>query len=169
MRGAGEILLVACYELGHQPLAVAWPTAFLERAGYAPAVLDLSVEPLDLEKVRRARLVAISVPMDTALRLGVRVAARVRELNLGSQIVFYGFYAALNADYLLREARATAVLAGELETELVEVAQRLESGARAASMADPVLQKLDFPPPSRAALPSLKKYAHLDHDGVLQL
>src|SRR2546421_424743 len=34
----GAILLVACYELGHQPLAVAWPAAFLERAGYAPAV-----------------------------------------------------------------------------------------------------------------------------------
>ena len=73
MRGAGEILLIACYEMGHQPLAVAWPTAFLERAGYAPAVLDLSVEPLDAEKIRRARLVAISVPMHTALRLGVRL------------------------------------------------------------------------------------------------
>ena len=34
MRAAGEILLIACYELGHQPLAVAWPSAFLERAGY---------------------------------------------------------------------------------------------------------------------------------------
>ena len=56
MRSPGDILIVACYEMGHQPLAVAWPTAFLERAGYAPAVLDLSVEPLDLEKVRRARV-----------------------------------------------------------------------------------------------------------------
>jgi radical SAM superfamily enzyme YgiQ (UPF0313 family) len=169
MRSPGHILIVACYEMGHQPLAVAWPTAFLERAGYTPAVLDLSVEPLDLEKVRRARLVAISVPMHTALRLGVRVAARVRELNPGAQLVFYGLYAALNADYLLRETRATAVLAGELETELVEVAQRLESGLSAAGAQDPVLRKLDFPPPSRAALPSLKKYAHLDHDGALQL
>ena len=34
------------------------------------------LEPLDAEKIRRARLVAISVPMHTALRLGVRVAAR---------------------------------------------------------------------------------------------
>jgi hypothetical protein len=33
MRAAGEILLIACYEMGHQPLAVAWPSAFLERAG----------------------------------------------------------------------------------------------------------------------------------------
>src|SRR5437588_113517 len=33
MRERGDILLVACYELGHQPLAVAWPAAALERAG----------------------------------------------------------------------------------------------------------------------------------------
>ena len=46
MRAAGDILLIACYELGHQPLAVAWPAAFLARAGYAPTVLDLAVEPL---------------------------------------------------------------------------------------------------------------------------
>jgi hypothetical protein len=55
MRGAGEILLVACYELGHQPLAVAWPAAVLERAGYAPTLLDVSVDGFDAERTRRAR------------------------------------------------------------------------------------------------------------------
>jgi radical SAM superfamily enzyme YgiQ (UPF0313 family) len=170
MRGAGEILLIACYEMGHQPLAVAWPTAFLERAGYAPAVLDLSVEPLDAEKIRRARIVAISVPMHTALRLGVRVAARVRELNPGAALVFYGLYGALNADYLSREARATAVVAGELERELVQLVRRLESRAPAKSSSRAiVLEKLDFATPSRTALPSLKKYAHLDRGGSLEL
>jgi radical SAM superfamily enzyme YgiQ (UPF0313 family) len=172
VRGAGEILLIACYEMGHQPLAVAWPTAFLERAGYAPAVLDLSVEPLDAEKIGRARLVAISVPMHTALRLGVRVAARVRELNPGATLVFYGLYAALNADYLVGKTRAAAVLAGELEAELVELARRLESPAPAAATSSPrvtAIAKLDFATPSRAALPSLKKYAHLDRGGSLQL
>ena len=169
MRGAGEILLIACYEMGHQPLAVAWPAAFLERAGYRPAVLDLSVEPLDPEKIRRARLVAISVPMHTALRLGVRVAARVRELKADVTLVFYGLYAALNADYLVREAGATAVVAGELEAELVQLARRLESPADASSARTTVLEKLDFATPSRSALPSLKKYAHLDRSGSLEL
>ena len=168
MRGAGEILLIACYEMGHQPLAVAWPTAFLERAGYIPAVLDVSVEPLDPEKVRRARLVAISVPMHTALRLGVRVAARVRELNPAATLVFYGLYAALNADYLLREAAAAAVLAGELEDELVDVVSRVESSHSFERRAT-VRARLDFAAPSRAALPSLKKYAHLDREGALEL
>jgi radical SAM superfamily enzyme YgiQ (UPF0313 family) len=172
VRGAGDVLLIACYEMGHQPLAVAWPAAFLERAGYAPAVLDVSVEPLDAEKIRRARLVAISVPMHTALRLGVRVAARVRALNAAATIVFYGLYATLNADYLLREAGATAVLAGELEEELVALVRRLETapadGVQAAARATS-LTRLPFPTPSRAALPALKKYAHLDRGGARAL
>ena len=170
MRAAGEILLIACYELGHQPLAVAWPSAFLERAGYAPTVLDLAVEPLDAEKVRRARLIAISVPMHTALRLGVRVAARVRDINPGAHLVFYGLYAALNADYLVRHAGATAVVAGEAEAELVQLVQRVESGmAPASASRATVLDKLEFPIPSRSTLPALKKYAHLERPASLDL
>ena len=41
MKDPGEILLVACYELGHQPLAVAWSAAFLERMRYRPAMMDV--------------------------------------------------------------------------------------------------------------------------------
>jgi len=163
VRAPGDILLIACYEMGHQPLAVAWPLAFLERAGYAPAVLDLSVEPLDADRVRRARVCAISVPMHTALRLGARVAARVRALNPTATLVFYGLYAALNADYLLEHAGASAVLAGEVEDELVSLVRRLESAPEAPGAARAtVLARLPFVTPSRAALPSLKKYAHLD-------
>src|SRR3989442_8417895 len=101
MKEPGAILLVACYELGHQPLAVAWPAAFLEREGYAPAVMDVSVEPFYAERVRRAKLVAISVPMHTALRLGVAVAHRVRAVKAACHLPFYGLYATPNADHLL--------------------------------------------------------------------
>ena len=174
VREPGAILLVGCYELGHQPLAVAWPAAFLERAGYRPAVLDVSIEPFDAERVRRARLVAISVPMHTALRLGVGVAARVRQEHPSAHICFYGLYATLNAEHLLRHS-ADSVMSGEVEDALVELARHLEAaadrgpvGPRAASA--PILTKLDFPAPSRSLLPSLKKYAHLERgDGRLEL
>ena len=172
MRASGEILLVACYELGHQPLAVAWPAAFLERAGYAPAVLDLSVEPLDAEKIARARVVAISVPMHTALRLGVLVAERVRALNPAAHVCFYGLYAVLNAAELLRGS-ADSVLAGEFESDLVELARALDAGdaaGRRPPAPPPVrLAKLDFPVPARSALPALKQYAHVDRDGRREL
>jgi radical SAM superfamily enzyme YgiQ (UPF0313 family) len=173
---AGEVLLIACYELGHQPLAIAWPAAFLERAGYPPALMDLSVEPFDAGKAAAARLVAITVPMHTALRLGVVAAGRVRAVNPAAHICFYGLYAGLNAEYLLTHG-ADSVIAGEVESALVALARRLaqdgegpvagvgEPGAPAA----PVLEKLPFPTPSRSALPSLKKYAHLDRGGRLEL
>ena len=186
MKEPGAILLVACYELGHQPLAVAWPAAFLERQGYRPAVLDVSVEPFDSERVRRARLVAVSVPMHTALRLGVALAARVRTVNPTCHIAFYGLYAALNAEYLLKHA-ADSVLSGEAEAALVDLARKLESarddaGDRGQAPGEcrseqrglppvprPILERLDFPVPSRTGLPSLKKYAHVDKDGRFEL
>ena len=168
MRAPGAILLVACYELGHQPLAVAWPAAFLERRGYAPAVLDVSVEPFDEGKAARARLVAISVPMHTALRLGVMIAERVRAVNPTCHIAFYGLYAALNADVLLGGV-ADSVLAGESEDALVALAQELELAAPRAPDRRAVLEKLAFPVPRRGALPPLAKYAHLERDGRREL
>src|SRR5262245_1520532 len=80
-RQPGEILLVSTYELGHQPFALAALGSFLERAGFSPGYIDTAVENLDDDAVKRAKLVAISVPMHTALRLGVEVFARVRAAN----------------------------------------------------------------------------------------
>ena len=172
VKESGAILLVACYELGHQPLAVAWPAAFLEREGYRPAVMDVSVEPFDAERVQRARVVLISVPMHTALRLGVTVAERVRAVNPACHVAFFGLYATLNAEHLLA-GPADSVLSGEVEAALVGLVRRLETGAdsttatRARSL--PVLEKLSFPVPSRAQLPSLKKYARLERDDGQEL
>jgi radical SAM superfamily enzyme YgiQ (UPF0313 family) len=172
VRAPGEILLVACYELGHQPLAVAWPAAFLERAGYRPAVLDVSIEPFEAERARRAKLVAVSVPMHTALRVGVSVADRVRAANPGCHVCFYGLYATLNADYLLAHGVDT-VIGGEAEAPLVELAQALEAGdgrpvnsvRTRERVAPPHLRRLSFPAPSRSRHPSLESYAGLERDG----
>jgi radical SAM superfamily enzyme YgiQ (UPF0313 family) len=168
VRDHGAILLVACYELGHQPLAVAWPAAFLEARGYAPAVMDVSVEPFDAERVRRARVVAISVPMHTALRLGTTVARRVREINPSCHLCFFGLYATLNAPYLLSHG-ADSVLGGEIEPALVELVQQLEGGATPRLPRGPRLEKLSFVVPSRAKLPGLKQYAHVERAGRREL
>jgi radical SAM superfamily enzyme YgiQ (UPF0313 family) len=170
MKDPGAILLVACYELGHQPLAVAWPAAFLEREGYAPAVMDVSVEPFDVERVKRAKLVAISVPMHTALRLGVTVARRVRAVNPTCHVAFYGLYATLNAKHLLAGI-GDSVMSGEIEAALIDLVRKLEADGRPVASTQPlrVLAKLDFPAPSRASLPSLKKYTHLERNGGLEL
>src|SRR5687768_16668230 len=162
MKEPGGVLLIACYEMGHQPLAVASPAAFLQQAGYLPATMDLSVEPFDVNKVAQARLVAISVPMHTALRLGVRVAARVRSVNPTAHVCLYGLYAALNADFLLAHG-VDSVVGAEAEPHLVALAQRLSEPSAPAPPVD--AGRVRFVTPSRAALPSLQKYAQLDHDG----
>src|SRR5262245_41411663 len=176
MREPGAILLVSCYELGHEPLAGAWPLAFLEARGFAPAVLDVSIEPFDPEKVARARLVAVSVPMHTALRVGASLIARVREVNPTCHVAAYGLYAQLNAEHLLAHG-VHSVIGGEVEAPLLALAEALEAGTdraipgvrTTAHPAAPHLARLGFPVPSRAALPSLKQYARLERDGRHEL
>ena len=174
MRSPGAVLLVSCYELGHQPLGLAEPLAILRAAGYAPAAVDTAVEPLPDTAVVAARLVAISVPMHTALRLGVAVARRVRALNPAARVVCYGLYAALNARYLLREA-ADAVLGGEVEPALLALVRALEDGRWVTDSPDdpipgvttravaspPALTRAPFAVPARDTLPPLDRYARL--------
>jgi len=166
VRGPGDILLLSTYELGHAPHGLAVPRAFLERAGFRPAAVDLAVERLDPERLRRARLVAISVPMHTALRLGLALGARVRAESPGALLCFHGLYAPLNADLLVR-AGASAVLGGECEEDLVALAQAAEAGEGLGRF---VLRgggavprrRLDHPVPSRQGLAPLDRYARFD-------
>jgi hypothetical protein len=172
---AGRVLLLSCYELGHQPLSLAWPLAVLRAAGWQVDALDLSLEPLDTELVRGASLVGVAVPMHTALRLGVAAARRVRALNPGAHICFYGLYAWMNGDYLLREEKvADSVIAGEVEEVLRRLAAALAAGEPASSVTGvmtatkpgaPVLERLALPVPDRSGLPPLKRYAHYMHNG----
>jgi radical SAM superfamily enzyme YgiQ (UPF0313 family) len=152
----GEILVVSCYEMGRQPVALAAALAALEQAGFRPAALDVSVEKLDPAALRRARLVAVSVPMHTALRLGVLVAARARELNPAAHIAFFGLYATLNAEHLLARHGDSVIESSEA---LVELARALSEGRAPRPT---VARPREAPLPSRAALPSLERYARLE-------
>jgi len=162
LRGPGEILVVSCYELGRQPLGAAAALAALERAGFSPAAQDVSVEKLSSEALSRARLVLISVPMHTALQLGVRVAAKARAAR--AQVGFFGLYATLNAAHL-RERHGEFV-AGENAEELVELARSIEEGRLPQPVAP---RKRDGVVPSRAALPVLDRYAKLSWNGEERL
>jgi radical SAM superfamily enzyme YgiQ (UPF0313 family) len=165
LRDRGAILLVSCYELGHQPLGIAWPRAFLERAGYAPEPLDLSVEEFDEAKVRRARFIGIAVPMHTALRLGAAAARRIRQINPRCFICFYGLYALLNAGYL-QGGIADAVIGGEFEGPLVDLVAQIERGAAVSGGARaPSLARLAYPVPARDGLPELNRYVHFARGG----
>lgn len=180
----GAIMFVSCYELGHQPLGIAQPMAFLEQAGFAPVSLDIAVETFDEPALKRARFVGISVPMHTALRLGVRVAGLIRAMNPACHICFYGLYASINAEYLLEEL-ADTVVGGEYEIPLRSLIETLDRGQEISHLegvssrsrvVDPYLKRpystastISQPIPSRAGLPTLDQYARLQENGTERL
>ncbi len=190
LKSPGALLLVSCYELGHQPLSLASPIALLRQAGYRPATLDLAVERLRPGAVKRARFIAIAVPMHTALRIGTQAAERIRALNPECVVCFYGLYATLNAPALL-ERSADAVIGGESEEPLLGLVEAIEGtrtepapagglaglarslgvpGVRTREHhAPPWLRKIPFAVPERDLLPPLRSYARLDHGGESRL
>lgn len=176
MRASGDILLISCYELGHQPFHLASLHTLLRQVGYFPVPVDTAVEPLTDQAILNARFVGISVPMHTALRLGQQIVQRVRSLNPPAHICFYGLYALLNADYLLQGTIDSAI-GGEYEGPLLRLIDALERGETdlipgvntRQSRSGPWIQRTSFVVPERQQLPSLKHYARLERDGQMLL
>jgi len=148
----------------------------LQQAGYAPAAVDTAVDTLTEEAISRARLVAISVPMHTALRLGQRIALRVRLINPSAHICFYGLYAFLNADYLLHDTIDSAI-GGEYESPFLDLVAALEKGKTGIIPgvtthqfnSDPWIKRTPYIVPTRQHLPSPERYAHLETNGTMRL
>ena len=172
---AGRVLLIACYESGLQPLNLAQPKAVLEQRGFAVDTLDLSVQTLAELPPAPPDAIAVSVPMQTALRLAVSAVSALRSRWPNVSIAFYGLYAGLNARYLLETDTADHVLAGESELALAEwCLQATGSQACPPTAAEIPLQelslrtRLDLPQPDRHGLPALERYARFQAaDGSL--
>ncbi|GAC1643109.1 MAG: CUAEP/CCAEP-tail radical SAM protein [Ktedonobacteraceae bacterium] len=176
MRNPGNILLISCYELGHQPFHLASLLAILRQAGYQPASVDTSVETLTDEAIHNACFIGISVHMHTALRLGESIAQRIRSVNPSAHICLYGLYALLNADYLLQYTIDSAI-GGEYETPLLHLIAALEGsiehgvpGVHTRTHASgPWIERTPFLVPDRQSLPSPEKYARLQVGSELRL
>ncbi|MEA2404778.1 MAG: hypothetical protein QOE08_1425, partial [Thermoleophilaceae bacterium] len=160
-----NVLLIASYEMGRQPFGVASPAAWLRDAGAGVHTLDLALEQLDEQKVRAADLVAFHLPMHTATRIATAAAVRVREMNPGAHLCFYGLYAPVNEAHL-REIGAGTVLGGEFEEGLVALHARLASDS-GETQREPVisLARQRFVTPDRTGLPPLESYAQLEMPG----
>jgi hypothetical protein len=141
-----KILLVATYELGLVPLAVAGPAGVLRARGHEVRVLDLSVEPWDPALGAWADRVACSVPMHTAARLAREIAPTIT-----APVACYGLYAGMCADV------ATALVSRDPTDALLAW---IDGDATAPG--DPVEPALDL-------LPSLDTYARLVTGGEERL
>ena len=171
-----QVLLVSTYELGHQPLGLASPAAVLRAAGHDVRCLDLAVESLEPAAFAGFDLVAISVPMHTAARLGLALARRLRDLYPDLHIALYGLYASALYGQTAGRGVVDSVIGGEYEFGLVRLAEALRRGPPVSGLegegAEPSFERGAQPLPDRAGLPPLERYAHLslansdDEDGA---
>jgi radical SAM superfamily enzyme YgiQ (UPF0313 family) len=156
-----DVVLASTYDLGHQPLGLSSPAAWLRDAGAAVRCLDLSLDRLDEDAVKRAGLVAFHVPMHTATRLATEIIPKVRALSPGAHIVAYGLYAPVNEDHL-RGLGVSTVIGGEYEAVLVETYEAVAAGRAVERNGSTVhLDKLQFRLPDRSGLPGVSEYGKL--------
>ena len=157
-----KAVLINPYELGRQPFALAEPAAWLKKAGFQVACLDLSLQSLDPRALAGANLVAIYVGMHTATRIAVEAIPRIKALAPAAHFCVYGLYAPMN-ETLLRALGVGTVLGGEFEPGLVSLAARLRSNRCAEVQSEPLinLDRIEFLVPDRTGLPPLARYAHL--------
>src|SRR5437762_7723345 len=116
-----RVVLISTYEMGRQPFGLASPAAWLRAAGHEVTLADTSCAPLPLPAVKAAGLIAFFLPMHTATKLALRMLETVRAVNASATLCAYGLYAPLN-ERALRAAGVTAILGGEFETGLAELA-----------------------------------------------
>jgi radical SAM superfamily enzyme YgiQ (UPF0313 family) len=150
-----NVLLVSTYELGRQPFGLASPAAWLRADGHEVVLADVSCAPMPRAAVESADLIGFFLPMHTATRLALRLIGRVREINPRAQLCAYGLYAPLN-ERALREAGVTAILGGEFESGLRDLARGTRASGETISLA-----RQKFVTPDRAGLPPLGAYAQL--------
>jgi pyruvate-formate lyase-activating enzyme len=146
-----KVALVACYELGFQPLRVAAVAGRLRGGGHDVRCLDLSLDPWDPELTRWADRLAISVPMHTAMRIARHTIERARAERPELPVAAFGLYGSTLADV------ADRVLAGETDAAVC---------AWVDGHDDTVVVHLghpdaDVPAPARDLLPPLERYARL--------
>lgn len=147
-----HIALISTYELGHQPLHLASPSAALAAAGHRVSVVDTAVDALDPASDWDA--VAISVPMHTARRLATDVVDAISRVRPDLPIALYGLYAGEGADDRIR-----ARLIGEYEPLLVEWADTLRGGTRIS------VANGSFLAPDRHGLADPTRYGRLQGGG----
>ena len=164
-----KALLISTYDMGRQPFGLASPAAWLKRAGWDVACVDIAKQKFDERAAASARLIAMHLPMHTATRLAAPVIERLRRQNPAAVICAYGLYAPLNEAFL-RGLGVDYVIGGEFEAELADLAARVAQGVgpqdpvrqRLSPAAAPAaLPRLAFIVPDRSGLPPLTQYASL--------
>jgi hypothetical protein len=154
-------LVVSTYELGHQPLHAAWGAASLLDSGAEVRCLDLSLPATEdvSSLLDWADLIAVSVPMHTAMRLALGFAGDLKERFPDKAVCFFGLYAPVGKE--LDRPPVDYLIGGEYAPGLAAWAKEVSGGANPRG-SRVELGRGGWPAlPARSLLPPLERYARL--------
>jgi len=154
-----RVLLISTYELGRQPFGLASPAAWIRQTGVDVECLDLALEKLDENAVRRADAVGFYLPMHTATRIALAALPKLRDWNSSARLFAWGLYAPVCAAEL-RGQGVDFLAGGEFELDLLDFLQN-HLGDKCGGTVRISHERLDFRVPDRTGLPPLRDYAHL--------
>ncbi|MGD2088847.1 MAG: RCCLKC-tail radical SAM protein [Candidatus Aminicenantes bacterium] len=121
-----RVALISTYETGFQPLIVSTAAASLLQNGITPDVYDLFLDKSDKTGIHNHEFFGIGLTLFDSLQGGVALAEEIRAENPHAHICFYGPYAELNKERLLRYG--DSCILGDWEQPIVRLVQALLSG-----------------------------------------
>ena len=166
-----NVLLIATYESGFQSLGAAVAAAHLKRAEIPVEIHDMSVQAAPtLDKLKTVDWIGFHVPMYHSLPQAFNVARSVKSAGLPAKIFFYGLYATLFREEIMKNY-GDVVFNTDWEDHLVDV---LKAGKSNGQLAPPdsnlvalgFKKQSRFLAPAREFLPGLDHYAKLKDNGV---
>jgi len=161
MQNKLNVLLISPYDLGRQSFALAQAGAWLKADGFDVEYLDLSIQKLDDDILKKADLIGLYLGMHTATRIALKALPKISLFAPNATLFSFGLYAPLNKD-ILSQHNVHYFFGGESEPDIIQLAQELAKGTY-QRIENTVVRtsKIDFKLPDRENLPPLSKYAKL--------
>ncbi len=119
-----DLLVISTFEGGYQPTTALAACTAASHADFDTQLMDIYVDGVDLERIQKARTIAISIPLFDALSSAVTLLSDIRRVNTHAPIIFFGQYATLNPQTLSRR-HGDFTLVGEFERPLVALLNHL--------------------------------------------
>ena len=114
------------------PSAMVYLGTNLKKAGYDPVIVDARVEKDYVEKIQRdikdSLAVGLTAMTGTQIIFALRLAKLVRKLDPKMPIIWGGVHASLFPEQTIKNELVDAILIGEGDKAVVEIAKRLEKG-----------------------------------------
>ena len=119
-----ELLVISTFEGGYQPVTAMAACTAVNKAGFHAELLDVYVDGVDVERIKLAKHIAISIPLFDSLESGVALLDSIKEVNPEAKIIFFGQYATLNPERLTGKYGDYTIV-GEFENPLVSLIDHL--------------------------------------------